>query len=130
MRIDKHRVAILLLLGIDGTVLEWFISYLSGRIQSVKILQARSVIIQLLFGVAQGLVLRLLLFLIYILPLHHLIPSHGLKKHGYVDDAHIYLSLTTPDDPVCVKDQYSRVKECLSQIYRWTSANKRKINSG
>jgi len=152
MSMDKHGVAILILLdlsaafdtidkailldrmktllGIGGVVLEWFSSYLSDRTQSVKILQATSVIMELLFGVPQGSVLGPLLFLIYILPLHHLIKSHGLNMHGYADDTQIYLSLTRPDDPVYVKDQCGRVEECLSQIHTWMSANKLKLNSG
>ena len=152
MSMDKHGVAMLILLdlsaafdtfdktvlldrmkillGIGGIVIEWSMSYLSDRTQSVKILQATSVIMELLFGVPQGSVLGPLLFLIYILPLHHLIKSHGLNMHGYADDTQIYFSLTRPDDPVYVKDQCNRVEECLSQIHKWMSANKLKLNSG
>ena len=127
MRMDKHGEAIVLLLdmsaafdtidktilldmmktllGIGSTVLEWFSFYLSDCTQSVQILQARPGFMELLFGVAQGSVLGLLLFLIYILPLHHLIKSPGLYMHGHADNTQIYLSLTRPDDPVYVKDQ-------------------------
>ena len=152
MGMDKHGVAILVLLdlsaafdtidksillgrmktllGIDGVVLEWFNSYLSDRTQSVKILEASSEKMELPFGVPQGSVLGPLLFLIYVLPLHQLIKSHGLSMHGYADDTHIYLSLTRPADPDYIKDQCVRVEECLAQIHTWMSANKLKLNSG
>ena len=52
------------LLVIGGTVLEWFNSYHSDRKQSVTILQACSVTMELLFGVPQGSILGPLLFFI------------------------------------------------------------------
>ena len=61
------------LLGIGGTVLRWFKSYLTGRTQQLQIHDALSVVIFLLLGVPQGSVLGANLFLTYMLPLVHFI---------------------------------------------------------
>ena len=148
---DKHGVAILILLdlsaafdtidqqlllekmksalGIDGIVLTWFKSYLSGRTQYVKILEASSIIMQLLCGVPQGSVLGPLLFLIYLLPLHHLIMSQGLEMHGYADDTQLYISFTRPKEAVYVQEQCLKIEECLTKIHTWMSINRLKLNS-
>ena len=53
-------------IGIDGTALKWFESFLVGRTQTVKIGDEYSEILELLYGVAQGSVLGPPLFKIYI----------------------------------------------------------------
>ena len=122
--IDKHGVSILVmldlsaafdtvdhdvvldrmhtLLGIDGTVLKWFRSYLTCRTQQIQIHDALSVIVFLLFGVPQGSVLGPILFLVYMLPLRHLIHSHGLQMHSYADDTQLYLAFNNPKDAVSI----------------------------
>ena len=86
-------------LGINGVAQAWFESYLTGRTQRIRIGDAWSLAKFLLYCVPQGLVLGPLLFLIYILPLHHLILSHGLQVHGYADDTQVYLSISDPANP-------------------------------
>ena len=68
--------------------------------QSVNIMEATSVILELLLGVPQGSVLGLLLFLIYIPFLHHLIKFQGLSVHGYAVAIDTYLFPRRPNDPV------------------------------
>ena len=51
--------------GLAGRVLRWFASYLRGRMQAVKIGEAVSQFIELLFGVPQGSVLGPVLFTLY-----------------------------------------------------------------
>lgn len=53
-------------IGIGGVVLRWFQSYLSGRSQYVSINESCSTTKNIRYGVPQGSVLGLLLFLIYI----------------------------------------------------------------
>ena len=50
--------------GIGGSVLEWFTSYLSGRIQSVRCGMSTSNASSVLCGVPQGSVLEPILFLL------------------------------------------------------------------
>ena len=113
-------------IGIDGVAHDWFTSYLSGRTQSVQIGQVISLIsILLLFGVPQGSVLGPLLFLIYILPLGHIIRKYGFELHIYADDTQLYLALK----PASYTQSITEVESCLVDIHTWMSANFLKLNS-
>ena len=116
-------------LGIDGIALQWFKSYLTGRTQSMKIHDALSAVLMLIYGVPQGSVLGPLLFLVYLLPLRHLIKTHGLEMHGYADDTQIYMSCSTPNDKISVAEDCRRIEMCLHDIHSWMSNNKLKLNS-
>ena len=67
--------------GVCGTVFKWFTSYLTNRVQSIKIGSTLSVSCKLLFGVPQGSVLGPLLFSLYTSPLSSIIRRH---KGGWV----------------------------------------------
>ena len=66
------------LIGVSGTVLSWFTSYLSDRTQRVCIdgSFANSQILH--YGVPQGSVLGPLMFLIYILPIGNIIRKYQM----------------------------------------------------
>ncbi|XP_073709407.1 uncharacterized protein [Misgurnus anguillicaudatus] len=110
-------------LGISGTALSWFTSYLTDRFQFISINNCMSHTISVNHGVPQGSVLGPLLFILYMLPLGSIIHNHGLKFHSYVDDTQLYLS-TRSITPATV----STITNCLSAIKSWMNANFLKLN--
>lgn len=77
--------------GMSGTVVKWFASYLSGRTFGVFINQIASESKDLLCGVPQGSVLGHILFLLYVLPLGQIIRQYSnISYHLYADDIQLY----------------------------------------
>ena len=72
--------------GIRGTVLEWFVSYLSGRSQRVSLSGKCSESLQLNQGVPQGSCLGPLLFTLYASKLFEVVKRHLPSVHAYADD--------------------------------------------
>ena len=76
--------------GITSVVLEWFRSYLYGRVQWVNIDESFSPPHALTTGVPHGSVLVPLLFSLYVQPLGCIIGEHSIHFHHYVDDLQLY----------------------------------------
>ena len=74
------------LLGLRGSALQWFRSYLEGRSQQVTINGALSKKFDLECGVPQGSCLGPLLFTIYASKLFSIIKSHQPSAYSYADD--------------------------------------------
>ena len=74
--------------GITGNALDWFRSYLTGRIQRVVIEDSVSVDHEPDFGVPQGSVLGPRIYCMYTKPVSDIIQRHGLSHHSYADDTH------------------------------------------
>ncbi|KAF7239466.1 putative RNA-directed DNA polymerase from transposon BS [Varanus komodoensis] len=110
-------------LGVGGTALQWFCSYLSGRFQKVVLGDYGSAPWQLCHGVPQGSILSPLLFNVYMKPLGEVIRRCGLRNHQYTDDTQLYLSFSTnPGEAVAV------LNRCLAEVMGWMRANKLKLN--
>lgn len=114
-------------LGIDGTVIRWFESYLSARSQTISIGEACSIAAMLLFGVPQGSVLGPILFLIYTLPIGDIARKHGLHVHLYADDTQLYVSFK-PADQLSARLMLHKVETCIAVLRHWMVQNKLKLN--
>ncbi|CAB4028471.1 Hypothetical predicted protein [Paramuricea clavata] len=102
--------------GINGTVFEWFKSYLLDRTQSVKVKDALSNDKKLLFGFPQGSVLGPILFSLFFAPMEDVITAHGLSCMIYADDSQPYVIL----DPKKNRDSMlSKIELCIKDILIW-----------
>ncbi len=110
--------------GIIGSALAWFKSYLSDRLQFVAVNEEVSYQSQVQYGVPQGSVLGPLLFTLYMLPLGDIIRKHGVSFHCYTDDAPLYIS-SRPDETY----QFAKLTERIFDIKNWMTSNFLLINS-
>ena len=74
--------------GRTSDALDWFRSYLTGRIQREVIEDSVLVDQELGFGVPQGFVLGPKIYCMYTKPVSDIIQRHGLSHHSYADGTH------------------------------------------
>ena len=111
--------------GISGVVLDWFKSYLSDRVQCIKIGSILSDAKKSLYGVPQGSVLGPILFSLYTTPLSKVLQNHpGISFQFYADDTQLYVHLTHKN----VASALDKLSRCLEDVKRWLSTNKLKVN--
>lgn len=107
-------------MGIEGTELEWFKNYLSGRKQQTKFSETMSGQRSVEIGVPQGSCLAPLLFILYINDIEDAL-KHMLARL-FADDA-----LTAYADKN-IDRALERVNEDLENLYKWLCSNKLKTN--
>uniref|UniRef100_A0A8C6K7Y3 Reverse transcriptase domain-containing protein n=1 Tax=Nothobranchius furzeri TaxID=105023 RepID=A0A8C6K7Y3_NOTFU len=101
--------------GLSGSALEWFSSYPSERSFSVSVSKFRSSTTSLTHGVPQGSVKGPLLFLLYLLPLQHILSSFkGISYHLYADDIQLYISFKPHE-----MSKLQLLHTCLDSIKTW-----------
>ena len=118
-----HRLSVTY--GLDGAVLSWFRSYLSGRTQFVRCGSSKSAPATLSCGVPQGSVLGPILFLLYTADLLGLIEQHDLIPHLYADDTQIS-SYSPPSDVLQLQE---RVSGCVDDVAKWMQSNHLQLNT-
>uniref|UniRef100_A0A3P8VZQ2 Reverse transcriptase domain-containing protein n=1 Tax=Cynoglossus semilaevis TaxID=244447 RepID=A0A3P8VZQ2_CYNSE len=110
--------------GIKGSALAWFKSYLSNRFQFVNVNEESSILTKVNYGVPQGSVLGPILFTLYMLPLGNIIRKHNINFHCYADDTQLYVSVR-PDDP----NPLIKIQDCLRDILTWMTQNFLMLNT-
>ncbi len=121
----NHQILLstLMKMGVSGTALQWFKSYLSDRSFRVSWRGEVSKSQLLATGVPQGSVLGPPLFSIYMSCLRSVIQKHGFFYHCYADDTQLYFSFQ-PDDPTVA----ARVAACLTDISGWMKVHHLQLN--
>ena len=104
--------------GIRGTALQWFSSYLADRTFSVMIGELCSSHASLSCGVPQGSILGPILFSLYMLPLGSIIQRHNLSFHFYADDLQLYLPMK-PNGHTA----FTKLTDCITEVKQWLARN-------
>ena len=105
---------------INGTPLEWFKSYLTGRSQYVELDGVSSNVLFLSTGVPQGSILGPLLFLIYMNDIPHCAKYFNFIL--YADDTTLSNIIQIPSmSPLNINDE-------LAKVYDWLAVNKLSLN--
>ena len=113
-------------IGIGGTALDWFESYLVDRHQVVSIRGDHSDSRLLHYGVPQGSVLGPQLFTVYTSPLGRIIRAHGLDYHLFADDSQLYVFVKPVQ--ANVDGAIGRLEKCCHDIRTWMRRNFLKLN--
>ncbi|PFX16803.1 putative RNA-directed DNA polymerase from transposon X-element [Stylophora pistillata] len=114
-------------LGVCGSALSWFKSYLEGRSQRICIKETLSQSFDLKWGVPQGSCLGPLLFTIYSSDLFSLLESHLPTAHAYADDTQLYLSFS-PSVGTGELDAVTAIENCIRDIRQWMCVRKLMLN--
>ena len=125
-----HRILLKTLqakLGVCGSALSWFKSYLEGRSQRICIKETLSRPFDLKWGVPQGSCLGPLLFTIYSSDLFSILESHLPTAHAYADDTQLYLSFS-PSVGTGEVDAVTAIENCIQDIRQWMCVRKLMLN--
>ena len=108
--------------GINGSALEWFTSYLTGRTQYVEIDGISSDILSLSTGVPQCSILGPLLFLIYMNDIPNCTEYFNFIL--YADDTTLSSTIRIPSVSLI------NINNELAKVYDWLAVNKLSLNIG
>ena len=114
-------------IGLRGTVLKWFSSFLSGRTQCTKVGESCSQQQRMPYGVPQGTVLGPVLFNIYVRSFISMLEKEGFIVHGFADDHQVMYTFR-------IQFQYSAICHLLPKgldlISQWMASHFLKLNAG
>jgi hypothetical protein len=111
--------------GINGTALDWILSFVRNRPQSVSFGHANSILSMSTCGIPQGSVLGPLLFILYVSDIPSIVQRHNFKVHMYADDVLIYGACHSSS----ASSLSSRISLCLDDVILWCSSNRLLLNA-
>ncbi len=117
-------------LGVTGSALLWFKSYLSSCTQRVYIKGTSSDDHPLKYGVPQGSILGPKLFKVQTLPVGDIARHHGLQYQIYADDNDLYIAFKPPShkDPDPFNRATANIESHVLDIRSWMAINFLKQN--
>ncbi len=101
-------------IGISGTILEWFKSYLTNRKQKVVLDGQSSCTSNVISGVPQGSILGPLLFSIYMDPLTRISLSPGSQLLLYADDILLYRPIHHQQDVPALQSDINAISNWIA----------------
>ena len=107
----------------DG-VLDWLWSYLTDRYYTVRHQGTESTRRLSIYGVPQGSVLGILLFVLYTADLGRIAGEQGVNAHFYADDSQLYMSAK----PQHIDDTTAQLLGCMEAIGQWMASNRLKLH--
>ena len=113
-------------IGIEGTALKWFKSFIVGKTQRVKIRGAYSEVGDLIYGEAQGSVLGPPLFNIYIRSLTKHVEPSKFSIFGFADD-HQLIKTFLPALQIQSLDE--DINKCFDLITEWMNCFYLRLNA-
>ena len=111
-------------LGIRGTMLHWFSTYMLGRLQGIKVNGVTSQPKPLDCGVPQGSVLGPILFTIYTASLGQLLRQLDVQYHLYADDSQLWVIFKPPDLDTAIL----QMEKCIASVQKWMLSHELKMN--
>ena len=112
-------------IGLSGSALEWFRSYLDHRTQTVVVGETSASPTVLTRGVPQGSVLGPVLFTVYTLALGDIVRKHRMESHFYADDTQLYATFDSADDVPVVLE---KMEKCVVDVKAWMAENCLQLN--
>jgi len=111
--------------AVTGPALDWFRSYLSGRMQTFIVGGAESQTVSMDCSVPQGSVLGPLEFISYTDEVSEIFSRHAVNYHLFADDKQLSKSDKVSETSAII----DRLSACVTDISSWCASRKLQLNA-